>query len=183
MEITSKKDIIGIIFLALSVIMLGYMFITPLNHYIMHIDEYFTMSITTLPLGDIVNVASWYVHPPLYYILGKVAVTIGAAIGMDSLHSLRLLSIIPYIIILVISATKIRKEYGLLSAGLFAFSLAVMSEFFAHFLIASMYSWVVLFLLIVFISFTEIIKTNDKKAWIILTVFQYCAYTHITLQL
>ena len=179
MEITSKKDIIGIIFLALSVIMLGYMFITPLNHYIMHIDEYFTMSITTLPLGDIVNVASWYVHPPLYYILGKVAVTIGAAIGMDSLHSLRILSIIPYIIILVISATKIRKEYGLLSAGLFAFSLAVMSEFFAHFLIASMYSWAVLFLLIVFISFTEIIKTNDKKAWIILTVFTIlCIYTH-----
>ncbi|MEE0938324.1 hypothetical protein [Methanobrevibacter sp.] len=48
-------------------------------------------------------------HPPLYYILGKVAVTIGAAIRMDSLHSLRLLSIIPHIIILIISATKIRK--------------------------------------------------------------------------
>ena len=109
------------------------MFLTPLNHYIMHMDEYFTMSITTLPLGDIVNVASWYVHPPLYYILGKVAVTIGAAIGMDSLHSLKILSIISYIIILAISATKIRKEYGLLSAGLFTFSLAVMSEFFAHF--------------------------------------------------
>lgn len=144
--------------------MLGYMFLTPLNHYIMHMDEYFTMSITTLPLGDIVNVASWYVHPPLYYILGKVAVTIGAAIGMDSLHGLKILSIISYIIILAISATKIRKEYGLLSAGLFTFSLAVMSEIFAHFLLASMYSWAVLFLLIVFISFTENIKTNDKKA-------------------
>ena len=102
-----------------------------------------------------------------------------ATIRMDSLHSLKILSIIPYIIILVISATKIRKEYCFFSAGLFAFSLAVMSEFFAHFLIASMYSWAVLFLLIVFISFTEIIKTNDKKTWIILTVFSIlCIYTH-----
>ena len=179
MEITSKRDIFGMIFFALSVIMLGYMFLTPLNHYIMHIDEYFSMSLTTLPLWDIINVTSWDVHPPLYYILGKIAVKIGGAIGMEPIHSLRILSVIPYIIIMAISATKIRKDYGLLSAGLFTFALAVMSEFFAHFLIARMYAWAILFTLIAFISFTEIIKNNDKKAWIILSVFSaLCAYTH-----
>ena len=111
MEITSKRDIFGMIFFALSAIMLGYMFLTPLNHYIMHVDEYFTLSVLTLPMGDIINITSWDVHPPLYYILGKIAVDIAAAIGMDSLHALRILSIIPYILILVISATKIRKDY------------------------------------------------------------------------
>ncbi len=179
MEITSKRDIFGMIFFALSVIMLGYMFLTPLNHYIMHIDEYFSMSLTTLPLWDIINVTSWDVHPPLYYILGKITVKIGGAIGMEPIHSLRILSVIPYIIIMAISATKIRKDYGLLSAGLFTFALAVMSEFFAHFLIARMYAWAILFTLIAFISFTEIIKNNDKKAWIMLSVFSaLCAYTH-----
>lgn len=179
MEITSKRDIFGMIFFALSVIMLGYMFLTPLNHYILHVDEYFTISVLTLPLGDIVNITSWDVHPPLYYILGKIAVKIAEAIGIDSMQGLRILSTIPYILILAISATKIRKDYGLLSAGLFTFSLAVMSEFFAHFLIARMYSWAILFIIIAFISFTEIIKNNDKKAWIILTVFSVlCAYTH-----
>ena len=171
MEITSKRDIFGMIFFALSVIMLGYMFLTPLNHYIMHVDEYFTISVLTLPIGDVINITSWDVHPPLYYILGKIAVDMAAAIGMDSLHALRILSTIPYILILVISATKIRKDYGLLSAGLFAFSMSVMTEFFAHFLIARMYSWAIIFLLIAFLAFLEIIKTNDKKAWIILTVF------------
>ena len=127
MEITSKRDIFGMIFFALSVIMLGYMFLTPLNHYIMHIDEYFSMSLTTLPLWDIINVTSWDVHPPLYYILGKIAVKIGGAIGMEPIHSLRILSVIPYIIIMAISATKIRKDYGLLSAGLFTFALAFTS--------------------------------------------------------
>ena len=179
MEITSKRDIFGMIFFALSAIMLGYMFLTPLNHYIMHVDEYFTLSVLTLPMGDIINITSWDVHPPLYYILGKIAVDIATAIGMDSLHALRILSIIPYILILVISATKIRKDYGLLTAGLFAFSLAVMSEFFAHFLIARMYGWAILFIIVAFISFTEIIKSNDIKSWIILTIFSVlCAYTH-----
>jgi len=179
MEITSKRDIFGMIFFALSVIMLGYMFLTPLNHYIMHVDEYFTISVLTLPIGDVINITSWDVHPPLYYILGKITVDISAAIGMDSLHALRILSTIPYILILVISATKIRKDYGLLTAGLFTFSLAVMNEFFAHFLIARMYAWAILFIIVAFLSFTEIIKSNDIKSWIILTIFSVlCAYTH-----
>ena len=145
----------------------------------MHVDEYFTISVLSLPVQDIIHITSWDVHPPLYYLLGKIAVNIGTAIGMDELHSLRILSIIPYILILVISATKIKKDYGLLSAGLFSFSMAVMTEFFAHFLIARMCSWAILFILITFIAFLEIIKTNDKKAWIILTVFSaLSAYTH-----
>ena len=180
MEINnSKRDIIGMILFALSIITLGYMFLTPLNHVIIHIDEYFSMSLTTLPIWDIVNITSWDVHPPLYYILGKVAVKIAQAIGMDYLLSLRILSIIPYIIILAISATRIRKDYGWLTAGLFTISLGVMSEFFTHFLIARMYGWAILFTLIAFLAFVEIIKNKDIKAWIVLAVFSaLCAYTH-----
>ncbi len=179
MEITSKRDFLGMIFFALSVVILGYMFLTPLNNYIMHVDEYFTISVLTLPIGDILNITSWDVHPPLYYFLGKIAINVADTFGLDYLHTLRVLSIIPYIIILAISATKIRKDFGLLTAGVFTFSMAVMTEFFAHFLIARMYSWAILFLIISFIAFIEIIKTNDKKAWIILTVFSaLCAYTH-----
>lgn len=148
MEITGKRDIFGIIFFALSVMMLGYMFLTPLNHYIMHVDEYFTMSVLTLPIADVISITSWDVHPPVYYILAKIAVMMAEAVGMDSLHGLRILSVIPYILILAISATKIRRDYGLLTAGLFAFSLSVMSEFFAHFLIARMYGWAILFIIV-----------------------------------
>ncbi len=179
MEITGKRDIFGIIFFALSVMMLGYMFLTPLNHYIMHVDEYFTMSVLTLPIADVISITSWDVHPPVYYILAKIAVMMAEAVGMDSLHGLRILSVIPYILILAISATKIRRDYGLLTAGLFAFSLSVMSEFFAHFLIARMYGWAILFIIVAFLSFGEIIKGGGVKSWIVLTVFSVlCAYTH-----
>lgn len=179
MESYSKKEILGIIFFASSILVLFYMFPTPLNHVIMHIDEYFSMTLATLPIKDIITVNTWDVHPPLYYILAKAAYKIAELIGIDALFSLRILSIIPYIILLIISATKIRKEYGIFAAGLFAFSLAVMSEFFSHFLIARMYGWAILFIIIAFLAFREIIETQDKKAWIVFTVFSVlCAYTH-----
>ena len=179
MENYSRNDIFGITLFAFGVIFLIYMFLTPLNHVIMHMDEYFTMTLATLPLSDIISITSWDVHPPVYYILVKAVFKIAAMTGADLLSSLRILSMIPYIIILAISAVKIRKDYGLFTAGLFAFSLAVMSEFFQHFLIIRMYSWAILFLLIAFLAFKEIIETQDIKAWIVLTVFSVlCAYTH-----
>lgn len=179
MEKYKIKDILGITFFALGIICLIYMFLTPLNHVIMHMDEYFTLTLTTLPLSDIITITSSDVHPPVYYILAKGVAQITEMTGADPLSSLRVLSIIPYIIILVISAVKIRKDYGLFTAGLFAFAMAVMSEFFQHFLIIRMYSWAILFLLIAFLAFKEIIETQDIKAWIVLTVFSVlCAYTH-----
>lgn len=176
---TKDKDIFGMIFFALSILILAYMFITPLNQLIVHIDEYFTLTLTTLPISDIITINTWDVHPPLHYLLGKVAVKLAAMFGMDSFFSLKVLSIIPYILILIISATKIRKDYGWFTAGLFAISLAVMSEFFTHYLIIRMYSWAILFVLVAFIASKEIIYENSKRAWIILTIFSaLAAYTH-----
>ena len=176
----NKKDIFGIIFFALSILMLGYMFITPLNHLIVHMDEYFTISVATLPISDIITVNTWDVHPPLHYLLGKLMLKVAGIFGIEQIFALKVLSIIPYIFILIISAVKIKKDYGWLAAGLFTFSLAVMSEFFIYYLTVRMYSWAILFLLIAFLAFKEIIEEpTDKKYWIVLTVFAaLCAYTH-----
>lgn len=39
------KDIIGTIFLALGIIMLGYMLVSPFNNMIIHVDEFFLPSV------------------------------------------------------------------------------------------------------------------------------------------
>ena len=175
-----NKDIFGIIFFALSIVVLAYMFITPLSQLITHIDEYFTISVVQLPIREIITVNTWDVHPPLHYFLGKAVAKICEMFGVELIYGLKVLSIIPYILILIVSATKIRKEYGLFAAGLFAFSLAVMSEFFRYYLTARMYSWAILFVLLAFLSFKEIIADDSsKKSWIMLTIFSVlCAYTH-----
>lgn len=176
-----NKDTLGIIFFALGILVLIYMFITPLNQLICHIDEYFTLTVSTLPISEIITANTWDVHPPLHYFMGKIVSKLSAMFGFSYLFGMKVLSIIPYILILITSATKIRKDYGWFAAGLFAFSLAVMSEFFRYYLTARMYSWAILFVLLAFLCFKNIIDSEnpDKKSWILLTLFSVLsAYTH-----
>ena len=88
-------------------------------------------------------------------------------------------SLIPYLIILVFSFTKIRKEYGILSGGLFSLTMIVMSEFFTHFITARMYSWTILFLIISFFYVKDVLEHNDLKSWLLLSIFSVLGvYTH-----
>ena len=175
-----KKDILGKIFFTLSILFLVYTLITPLNHLVCQIDEYFTMTITNLPVWDIITVTAGDVHPPLYYMMAKVVVEISKAFDLNVLFNLKLLTILAFALILIISATEIRKKYGWLTAGLFALSLSVMSEFSRYHLISRMYSWMILFVLVAFLAFRNIINNEDvKKSWVVLTLFSLmAAYTH-----
>ena len=175
-----NKDFLGKFFFVLSIIFLLYLFISPLNHLICQIDEYFTRNVLLLPVNDIITVTATDVHPPLYYLMGKVVAELSIIFNLDLLHCLKLLSIVPYILILIISSTKIRKDYGWLAAGLFAFALAIMSEFSSYYLIGRMYSWAVLFILLAFLSFRNIIyDESNKKSWALLTLFSCLgAFTH-----
>lgn len=178
MEHYNRKDIVGITFFALSIITLCYMLISPLNHLIVHIDEYFTLTLINMPVNDIITITAGDVHPPLYYLMGKAFANATQALGWDLLFSLKILSIVPYAIILILSATKIRKDYSWFTAGLFAFSLGIMNEFFSHFLRARMYSWAILFVILAFMAFMDLIEKKDRKYWIPLTAFSLlCAYT------
>ena len=176
----NNKDLVGIFFLVLSVLFLGYLLVTPLNHLVCQIDEYFTRTILLLPVSDIITVTAGDVHPPLYYLMGKAVAELSAILGVDLLYSLKLLSIAAYVLILGISVTKIRKDYGLFVAGLFPFAIAIMNEFSKYVLIGRMYCWVVLFVLIIFLAFRNIINDkSDIKSWIIMAVFTIvAAYTH-----
>ena len=83
------------------------------------------------------------------------------------------------ILILILSVTKIKKEYGYLTAGLFAFSMAVMSEFLAYYSVVRMYSWGMLFLILAFAFLKDVLDKNDTKSWALFTIFSVLtAYTH-----
>lgn len=178
---TKNKELLGKIFMGLSVIMLVYMLITPLSHTIFHVDEYFTITVLNFPLMDLINVTAHDVHPPFYYLLLKLFADILAVLGMESIKVFifKLVSLAPYAIIMLVSFTKLRDEYGYLTAGLFPFSLAVMGEFFVNFLTIRMYGWAILFVVLAFIYLKDVFYTNDTKPWIILTILSVLgAYTH-----
>lgn len=174
-------DYIGIIFFIIAIGILCIMIFNPLNHLFIHYDEYFTFGLIHLPITNAIKVTATDVHPPLYYIILKIVTKILTIlhIHFDTLYVLKLVSIIPYFILLLLSETKIRKEYGWLTAGIFIFSIGVMSNFFIEFITIRMYSWGLLFLLLSFICLKKIITESNNKSWILLTIFTVLgAYTH-----
>lgn len=162
-----KRDWLGILFFGAAILILLYMFISPLTSIFINIDEYWTYSLVNLPFMNGMTVAIHDVHPPLYYWI----LCLFTPFGLNNLYLLKVVSIIPYILIMAVSATKIRKDYGWLTAGLFVFCLGVMTDFFIEFLTIRMYSWSLFFLLMVFIYYNEVITHWDKKSWILLTLF------------
>ena len=170
----SKRDILGKIFFGLAIIILLYMFISPLTNTIINIDEYWTYSLVNLPFMQGMIVAVHDVHPPLYYLI----LYLFTPFGLDNLYLLKVLSVVPYILIMAVSATKIRRDYGWLTAGLFVFCIGVMSDFYCEFLTIRMYSWGLFFLLMTFIYYREVITNWDRKSWALLTFFTLLsAYT------
>ena len=162
-----KRDWTGILLFGLGILILLYMFISPLMNTIINVDEYWTYSLVNLSFMKGMNVAIHDVHPPLYYIILYLL----TPFGLDKLYVLKVASVIPYILIMIVSATKIRKDYGWLTAGLFVFCLGVMSDFFVEFLTIRMYSWGLFFVLMAFIYYNEVVTKWDKKSWILLTLF------------
>ena len=170
-----KRELIGKLFFGISILMLIYMFISPLTHTILHIDEYWTYSLVNLPFMQGMTVAIHDVHPILYYLILYLFKPLS---GADSFYLFKVLSIIPYLLLIVVSATKIKDDHGWLTAGLFVFCLGVMSDFFIEFLTMRMYSWGLFFLVMAFIFYGDVLAKWDRRSWILLTFFTLCcAYT------
>ena len=181
MNLNLNKNTPGKIFFVISVLIFIAMIFSPLNYLIIHKDEFFTMAVIKFPISDLIQITINDVHPPLYYLILKVITKILTSlhISYNTLFVFKLTSIVPYGLILLFSALKLEKEYGWLTVGIFTLTLACLSEFFMHFIIARMYSFSLLFLLISFYYYRNILNTSDRKSWILFTIFSVlAAYTH-----
>lgn len=179
-KLYNKKELIGKALFSVSILFLISMFILSLNGIYIFIDERFSLYLIQLPLDKAISLCIMDVHPPLYYIIIKIPCEILSALNIqyNPIIITRLTSMLPYLIILIVSVTKLRKEYGWFIIGFFTFSLAAMSGFFIQFLTIRMYNWGLLFLLMSFIYLKDIIFKKDAKSWILFTLFTLlCGYT------
>ena len=177
-SISEKRDLIGKIFFIISMIILLYMFISPLNKTYIHVDEYFTLSIIQFPLNEMWSIILNDVHPPLYYFILIIFVKIFSSF-MNTLLISKIVSIIPYLLLIIISMAKIKEEYNWFTAGLFTFSIGIMSGFLIQFLTARMYGWSLFFLVMSFIYMKDVLIKSDLKSWLLFTIFSiFSIYTH-----
>lgn len=174
-------DLITLLPLIVSFLFLILLFYVYVKYPFLSVDEGYTRGLLNLNLVDMISVTANDVHPPLYYLINMGFAKLVNLIGlnMDVMHLIEFPALIPYLILVVISLTKIRKDYGLLSAGVFCLALISLSEFFTYFLTARMYTWAMLFIVIAFLFVKDILEKNDYKSWILFSVFSIlAAYTH-----
>lgn len=175
------KDIIGKAFFVIGILMLFYMIISPLTNVFFEPDEFFTFGLIKFPFLDILTATSLDTLPPGYYFILKIFITLldVSHIKYNPIFVTKMVSLLPYPLILLVSFTKLKKEYNWFTAGAFVFALGLMSGFFFQFLTIRMYNWGLFFLLMSFIYFKDIINNSDIKSWVLFSLFSALVlYTH-----
>ncbi len=179
MDFKANDELLGKLMYVFAFIFLGYTLFVAVRYPFLTVDGWFTKGLLSLPVAQQISITALDVHPPLYYLILNAVVKALGALNVDLILSMKIASIIPYLIIFAICLTKVRKDYGTLAGGIAAFSLLTMSAYFNHYLTARMYSWAILFIFVAFLYVKPILEENDLKSWIIVSVFAVLgAYTH-----
>ena len=181
MNLTENNKYVKILPFIISILFFAILIFVYIKYPFLSVDEGYTRGLMNLSFMDMISITANDVHPPLYYLIAMFFVKICNAINLNFniVHLMKFPSLIPYLIILIFSLTKIRKEYGILSAGFFSLTMILMSEFFSHFITARMYTWTTLFLVLSFFYVKDILERDDFKSWIMLSIFSVLgAYTH-----
>lgn len=176
-------EVIGILFVAVSVIMLGISVFLCFSSDIWY-DELFTMGLAEQSCGKLVSITARDVHPPLYYLIVKfVLAASGTLIG--SIHPAaiaKLVSVLPFFFCLIYALTKVRRHFGMLSAGLFCFFICAMPQLADYTVEIRMYSYALFFILASMLHAYELVCRGEEKRtlnWIAVTIYSLAAcYTH-----
>lgn len=140
------REIIGWLLVCLSIGMLGRSILLCFSGDIWY-DELFTVGMAEHSYGELVRFTAADVHPPLYYIIVKIFVELCKLImpGAGTVIPAKLVSMLPYLLLLVYSVTWIRKRWGIFTGGVFSFCVAAMPQLPAYTVEVRMYGWALFF--------------------------------------
>lgn len=173
-------EIIGILFLGVSIGMLGLSVYFCFSSDIWY-DELFTMGLARQSCGNLISITARDVHPPFYYLIVKLFLLgMGKSSIAWQVTVAKLVSCIPFFFCILLSLNKIRKKFGMLPAGLFSFFLFSMPQMADYTVEIRMYGFALLFITAGMLYAYEILLSPYTiKAWIMLTVCAVLAcYTH-----
>lgn len=146
------RDIVGLILLGLSLIMLGRSLMLCFSNDIWY-DELFTVGMAEHSYGELVRFTAADVHPPLYYCIVKFIVDLCKLIvpRAGAVVPAKIVSVLPYVILLLYAVTFMRKRFGLFVGGMFLFCVMAMPQLPAYTVEVRMYGWAMLFVTAAFL--------------------------------
>lgn len=146
------RDILGYLLLGISVVLLGRSLMLCFSNDIWY-DELFTVGMIGHSYGELVELTARDVHPPLYYMITKFFVDSCKLIlpGVHAVAAAKMVSVLPYFVLLLYSVTFIRKRFGIFTGGVFLFCVTSMPQLSGYTVEVRMYSWALLFVTAAFL--------------------------------
>lgn len=177
---------IGILFFIVSLGMLGISIYLCFSSDIWY-DELFTMGFVRNSAGELISLTASDVHPPLYYLIVHLFVIPAGENYEAQVFMAKAASVFPFLLGTLLSATKVRKYFGMFTAGLFSFLVISMPQLAAYTVEIRMYGYALLFITTGMLYAYELVRKNTEEepakrkaiGWIGLTICALCAcYTH-----
>lgn len=139
-------------------------------------DEAFTIELTRKnSLFGIIHKTAVDVHPPLYYIIVKIFISLFGS----SFQIYKMVSILPMTLTMALSVTHIRPWFGMKRALLFLVFLNAIPCVMEHGVQIRMYSWCIFFITLMGLSAYGTLTRDTFIHWHTLTLSSICAcYTH-----
>lgn len=154
----SYKKAIGWLFIVISLIMIGDSVRLCFSRDIWY-DELFTIGMIEHSYGELIRFTAQDVHPPLYYCITKGIVDLCKLIipSADTIVTAKIVSVVPYALLLVYTLSFLHKKFGIFTAGMFTFCMLSMPQMSAYTVEIRMYGWALFFVTAAFFHTYEMI--------------------------
>lgn len=144
-------------------------------------DEIYSIALASIPFNDFLDFALNDVHQILYYLIFRFFVLVFSIFNYTDIAGIgKFVSLFPFYLLIILSFFKVRKNFGLLTFGIFCLLISSMPQMMLYSVEIRMYSWGLFFVTASFIYCYEIIYCESNlKNWAILTILTICScYTH-----
>lgn len=153
-------------------------------------DELFTMGLANRSCGKLISITARDVHPPLYYMIVRLFLWLFGGLKGDiacQTAVAKLASVLPFFLCMLYALTKVRKNFGMLAAGIFCFLLPSMPKLADYTVEIRMYGYGLFFVTAGMLHAYELVRgTRDaskrfsmRADWTAFTLYALAAcYTH-----
>lgn len=139
------------------------------------LDEAFTASLIRTDMAGVLQRSMEDTLPPLYNILLKLF----TGVFGYTIQVMKITSIIPMALSMVLGATAVRKRFGTVVSALFITALFAMPQMLFYGVEIRMYSWGFFFALASAVFAWEVIQESSRRNWVLFTFLSVGAgYTH-----
>lgn len=139
------------------------------------LDETWSIRLARMSLPDMLKKTATDMHPPLYYML---AMAMNRLFG-DNGPAYHLSALLPYVGILILACTEVRRQFGLGPAFLLVSMMSLMPEPLYFNVEVRMYSLGAFLVLAAYLALHRILTRNRLPEWVIFSLASLgAAYTH-----